>query len=297
MKGLIMRRIHILILLALLTVMSPAEVYAGDVRTVKGESTFYGESSHSLAECKRYALEQARIAALAKEFGTTISQDIYQRDVQSGSSESNYFSMLNLTEVNGEWLGDEGEPEYTVDHGADHNPIVRCMVRGKARRLTNEAAQFEVLLLRNGSERRHADTRFRNGDDMRLLFRAPVGGYLTVYLVDDKRNVYSILPYTGGTDGIIRVARDRDYVFFDRAMGEPQFGEPDELVMTLDGNVERNQVYVLFSPNDFNRALDSDNGVGIPRTLSYEAFTRWLASTRKRDSKMGMKVMHIEITE
>lgn len=280
-----------------MTLLSAAGVSAQGVVDVKGESTFYGESSHSLVDCKRYALEQARIAALAKAFGTTISQDIYQRDLQSGASESNYFSMLNLTEVNGEWLSDEGEPQYTIEHDADHNLIVKCVVRGKARRLTNEAAKFEAEVLRNGSERRFADTRFRSGDDMKLFFRSPVSGFLTVYLIDDKRNVYSILPYSNGTDGIIRVARDKDYIFFDTAKGDPQYGDPDELVMTLDGDVERNQVYVLFSPNNFNRAIDHDNGVGIPRSLSYEDFTKWLASTRKRDPKMGMKVMHLEITK
>lgn len=274
---------------------APAAAAQG-VKTVRGESTFYGESSHSLVDCKRYALEQARIAALAKEFGTTISQDVYQRDVQSGTGESNYFSMLNQTEVNGEWLSDEGEPEYTVSHDADHNLIVKCVVRGKARRLTNDAAQFEASVLRNGNERRFADTRFHEGDEMKLFFRSPVSGYLTVYLVDDKRNVYSILPYSTGGDGIIRVARDKDYVFFDPAKGEPQYGDPDELVMTVDGDVERNQVYVLFSPNDFNRATDHSAGAGVPRMLGYEDFTRWLTTTRKRDPKMGMKVMHLEIT-
>lgn len=290
------KRLFLFLTTLAIILSSPVTIAASGVKTVSGESTFYGESTHSLADCKRFALEQARIAALAKEFGTMISQDIYQRDVQSGSSESNYFSMLNLTEVNGEWLSDEGEPQYTIDHDADHNLIVKCKVRGKARRLTNEAADFEAAVLRNGSERRFADTRFHEGDDMKLFFRAPSGGYLSVYLVDDKRNVYSILPYTSGTDGLIRVGRDKDYIFFDPAKGDPQFGEPDELVMTLDGDVERNQVYVLFSPNSFNRAPDHDNGVGIPRSLSYDDFTRWLASTRRRDPKMGMKVMHLEIS-
>ncbi|MDE6270040.1 MAG: DUF4384 domain-containing protein [Muribaculaceae bacterium] len=287
--------LSILIAVVCTLLLAPAAAAQG-VKSVRGESTFYGESTHSLADCKRYALEQARIAALAKEFGTTISQDVYQRDIQSGSGESNYFSMLNRTEVNGEWLSDDGEPEYTVSHDADHNLIVKCVVRGKARRLTNEAAAFEASVLRNGNEPRFADTHFREGDEMKLYFRSPVNGYLTVYLVDDKRNVYSILPYSTGGDGIIRVTRDKDYVFFDTLKGDPQYGDPDELVMTVDGDVERNQVYVLFSPNNFNRATDRSAGAGMPRTLSYDDFTKWLSTSRKRDPKMGMKVMHLEIT-
>lgn len=270
---------------------------ASDVKTVSGESTFYGESSHSLNDCKRFALEQARIAALAREFGTTISQDVYQRDVVSGTTESNYFSMLNRTEVNGEWLADEGEPQYTVGHDADNNFVVTCRIKGKARRLTNEAAEFAASVLRNGNEKRFADTRFHDGDDMKLYFRAPVAGYLAVYLIDDSRNVYSLLPYSTASDGIVRTARDKDYIFFDAAKADKAFGQPDELVITLEGDVERNQLYVLFSPNPFTRALDNSAEAGLPRSLSYDDFTRWLTNARKRDPRMGMKVMHLEITK
>lgn len=284
-------------LLLLLSVLMTLPLRADDVKTVTGESTFYGESSHSLNDCKRYALEQARIAALAKEFGSLISQDIYQRDVQSGSSESNYFSMLNRTEVNGEWLADIGEPQYTVDHDADHNPIVKCVVKGKARRLTNEASEFEAEVLRNGNERRYADTRFHAGDELKLYFRAPLRGYVAVYLVDDKRNVYSLLPYLNGTDGSVRVNRDCDYIFFDRTKADPQFGTPDELEMTVDGDTERNQIYVLFSPNDFTRARDREGEPGLPRMVAYDDFTRWLTAVRHRDPKMGMKIMNLEVTK
>ena len=285
---------HLFLFVSLLVFSAGA--YASDVKTVTGESTFYGEPSHSLVDCKRFALEQARIAALAREFGTTISQDVYQRDVMSGNTESNYFSMLNRTEVNGEWLGDEGEPHYTVGHDADNNFVVTCKVKGKARRLTNEAAEFTAAVLRNGNDKRFADTHFHDGDDMKLFFRAPVPGYLAVYLVDDSRNVYSLLPYSTMPDGIVRTSRDTDYVFFDPAKADKSFGTPDELTITLDGDVERNQVYVLFSPNPFNRASDTNAAAGLPRSLSYDDFTRWLSNTRKRDPRMGMKVMHLEIT-
>lgn len=284
-----------LTVVAALAIASSAS--ASDVKTVTGESTFYGESSHSPQDCMRFALEQARIAALAKEFGTTISQDVYQRDMISGATESNYFSMLNRTEVNGEWLGDEGKPEYKVSHDdITGNVIVTCKVKGKARALTNEAPEFEASVLRNGNEPRFADTHFRENDEMKLYFRAPVNGYLAVYLVDDERTVYSILPYSNESDGMVRTVRDRDYVFFDQAKADKAFGEPDELAITLNGDVERNQLYVLFSPNSFSRAVDTSAVGSTPRTLPYDTFVKWLTNVRKRDPRMGMKVMHLELT-
>lgn len=54
-----------------LFMLAATAVHADDIKTVEGVSVFYGESSHSLNDCKRYALEQARIAALAKESAQT----------------------------------------------------------------------------------------------------------------------------------------------------------------------------------------------------------------------------------
>lgn len=270
---------------------------ASDVRTVSGESTFYGESNHSLDDCRRFALEQARIAALAKEFGTAVTQDVYQRDMVSGSTESNYFSMLNHTEVNGEWLSDDEDPKYTVGLDADGRYVVSCKVKGKARRVTNEGVDFTASVLRNGSEKRFADTRFREGDDLKMYFRTPVNGYVAVYLIDDSRTVYSLLPYSNDADGMARVVRDRDYVFFDKANADRDLGRPDEFLITLDGEVEHNQMYVLFSPNQFTKALDSTTASNLPRTLSYDDFNKWLSNVRKRDPKMSMKVMYLEIVK
>ena len=270
---------------------------ANSIRTVKGTSTFYAEPSHSLVEAKRYALEQARIAALAAEFGTTVTQDVYQRDVVSGRTESTYFNQLNDTEVNGEWIADEGEPTFEIGHDSNGCFVITCTVKGSARRISNESTEFEAIALRNGNEPRYGDTRFFPGDDLKLYVRVPVDGYLLVYLVDDGRTAYSLLPYTASGDGVIRLRRDRDYVFFDTSKADPTFGTPDELVMTLDGNrpSEANQLYVLFSPEPFTKASDSSSMGTTPRTLPATDVHRWLSKVRKRDPRMGVKTMILTI--
>lgn len=226
-----------------------------------------------------------------------MSQDIYQRDIVSGNTESTYFNMLNSTEVNGEWIADEGEPKYEIGYGNDNLPVVTCRIKGKARKISNVAVEFDAKVLRNGNEERFADTRFREGDEMKVLFRAPVDGYVLIYLVDDSNTAYSLLPYSNSTDGVIRVKRDRDYVFFDAKKADKAFGEPDELLMTLsDGNaVEHNHCYVIFSPQPFTKALDRAGKDLQPRMLAHADFQKWLVNCRKRDPKMGMKVMHLVI--
>ena len=291
---------RLLIVISLLLVAAfPARCADDKPRTVTGTAVFYAEPTHSLVDAKRYAQEQARIAALAAEFGTTVSQDVYQRDVVSGRPESTYFNMLTDTEVNGEWLADDGEPQFEVGHDSNGCFIVTCKVRGTARRISNESVDFTATALRNGSEPRFGDTRFRPGDDLRLYVKVPVDGYLLVYLVDDAGTAYSLLPYTSEGDGNIRLRRDREYVFFDPAKADPAFGTPDELVMTLEGNrpSEANQLYVLFSPDPFSKAADrSSNGL-TPRSLPAADFHKWLGKVRRRDPRMGVRTMILTIEQ
>lgn len=286
------------IALYLMLIFTAISLYADNpVRKVKGEYTFYAEGHHTRNQAREIAANEARVAALAAEFGTSVSQSTYQANMVSGDKDDIYFNQLSLCEVNGEWIADDREPIYEETLGADNNLIVHCKVSGTARRMSNEAPQFEALLLRNGNERRYADTRFRPKDDLKLLVHTPVDGYLVVYLVDDEQNVLSILPYRDNSDGYIKLKRDTDYVFFDTEKADKSFGVPDELEITLpDGKVsELDQCYIIFSPEPFSKALDRSGYDSMPRSLSYNDFQKWLVGCRKRDPKMGMKVIRYTI--
>ncbi len=268
-----------------------------NVKTVSGEYTFYGDGSHSPAECRRLALEGARLQALAKEFGTIITQDVYQQETVTQSGESLYFSSLNATEVKGEWLGDDGEPVYETSMDDDGHIIVKCTVRGKARAISNEAADFDSRILRNGKEVRFADTRFRDGDDMYLYFKSPIDGYLAVYLLGADHTAYRLLPYSEDSKGEVKVRHSKEYVFFDASQTYFPSIAVDEFSFTATQPVERNRVYVVFSPVKFSIRADSRQDTQLPPQLSEDEFSRWLTDSRRRDSKMGVKVMHIEINQ
>lgn len=284
--------IFFLLLAAFLTAL-PA--FAG-VKTVKGEFTYYGDKTESREDCRRHALEGARISALAKEFGTVVSQDTYQSDLLDARGESTYFSSLSSTAVKGEWIADEGEPEFDYSLDNDGCYIVRCRVVGKAREISNESTDFNASVLRNGTDLKNADTRFRSGDDMYLYLRVPVDGYVAAFLVDEKNSVFSLLPYQNHNGSDVKVRRNRDYVFFDSARADASHGTVDELQLTTDAPAERNRLYVVFSPNPFSRAVDNFVGDNIPRMLPYDDFASWLSRCRSNDPKMGVKIMNIDIS-
>lgn len=283
---------YMLFLAVMLTV--PSLVSASDIVSVKGESTFYDDGTHSKVECMRLALEQARLDALAKKFGTIVSQDILQADRVEGNREHNDFLSLSSTEVRGEWIADEGEPEYKFDHDANENLIVTCYVKGKAKAIDNESADFHSQVLRNGTDSRNADINFKDGDSMYLDFQGSEDGYMAVFLEDEQKNVLQLLPYTTDQKTRLPVKKGARYVFFSPADG--QKGEiVDELILTAPYNTEYNRVYVLFSPEQFSSPVMNREPGQLP-WMKGDDFAKWLVKTRKNDPKMGVKAMNLIIS-
>lgn len=259
---------------------------------VQGEYTFYDDGSHSLNDCKHYACEQARLDALAKKYGTTVSQMLRQTDRARSGHESNDFLALSQTELKGIWIADMGEPEYEVAHDKDGHFIVTCKIRGMAREISNKSANFESLALRNTTTRQGAETNFRHGDDLFLLVNSPEDAYLAVFLEDESRNVLRLLPYTTDAVGRVKIQKNKDYVFFNPKAGQ-EFGTVDELQLTAPDALEYNRIYVVLSPEPF--ALPVMNATsGLPLTTT-ASFAKWLMKARNNDPDMGVNTINIQI--
>lgn len=279
----------------ILSLFPLAASMAQEVKTIEGEFTFTGDGRLSPAECKRLAAESARIEALQREFGTIISQDIMLTEAQRGDNSSTHFLALSSSEVKGEWLGDIGEPVFTTSLDKNDNLVVQCKLKGRARQLSNKAVDFEALVLRNGTDRRNADTRFRDGDDLYLYFSAPVNGYLTAYLADESGEVFGLLPYSTGDVDEIKIKRGYDYIFFDSNRGS-DFGLVDEFQTQAKDGEEYNKVYVIFSPEPFAPAPVKFKNPGMPPSISGKEFNNWLIKSRRNDPRMGVKSMNILIS-
>lgn len=279
---------------ALLSLIALASTAAPRDVAVKGEATYYDDGRHSRTECMRLAAEQARIDALAREFGTIIAQNFQQTDRISNGVETNDFLSLSRAEVKGEWLGDEGEPQYEFSYDRDHNLVVTCKIKGRARAISNNTAEFETLALRNGTRKGNMDSRFSDGDELYLWFNGSVDGYISVFLEDESRHVYHLLPYPRDTKSQLKVTGGKEYVFFSADLGKGEMGPEEELILTAPDNVEYNRLYVMFSPNGFNPPVTTVSD-GIP-TLSSGDFNNWMLRMRHNDPQMGVKSINLEIT-
>lgn len=270
-------------------------VFAQKMKTVEGEYTYYAPDNVTMEQARRTALDRAMIQALADEFGTIVSQSNATRVQNSNGHSDIDFLSIGGSEVKGEWIETIGEPIYNIRYEGNIL-IVSCKVKGKAREIVSAGIDFQAHVLRNGTEDKFETDHFRSGDDFYLSFQSPVAGYLAVYLVDADGQAFCLLPYRNQTDGIYPIEANHRYLFFN-IKEAPLQERPyvDEYVITCERSTEYNQIYVVFSPNQFVKAADNVSDDLLPRELPYTNFQRWLVKCRKRDKNMNLQMTTITI--
>ena len=264
------------------------------VKTVEAEYTYHAPENVTLEAARHTALERAKIQAIADEFGTIVQQTNTTHVENSNDRSQVDFLSIGGSEVKGEWIETINEPRYDIRYEQDML-VVTCRVKGKVREIKTAQADFKALVLRNGTEERFESDRFRSGDDLYLLFQSPVAGCLAVYLVDADRQVTCMLPYQRQSGGIYTVEANRRYVFFStEAAPSMERQMVDEYTMSCERSPEYNQVYIIFSPNQFAKATDNETDSGL-RQLSYEDFQQWLVKCRKQDVQMNLRMIPITV--
>lgn len=281
--------------LPLLLLFLSSTVFAQKMKTVEGEYTYRAPENVTMEQAKRTALDRAMIQALADEFGTIVSQSNTTRvENRNGKSDIDFLS-IGGSEVKGEWMETIGEPIYDIKYEGDML-IVHCKVKGKAREIVSAGIDFQTHILRNGTDDKFESEQFRNGDDLYLSFKSPVSGYLAVYLIDAESHAYCLLPYRNQTEGIYPTKANQRYLFFNIKKA-PQQERPyvDEYVMTCERESEQNQIYIIFSPNQFAKAADNQTKDLLPRDLPFKDFQKWLVRCRKHDKDMNLRMIPIVI--
>lgn len=169
------------------------QAVAQKTRKVTAEYTYYVPENVPLAEAKRTALQRAQLQAIADAFGTIIARSNSSTVKNENGRSEVKVQALGTSEVKGEWLHTDGEPEYEVSY-EEGMLIVTARVKGIIREIVNAPVDFQAKILRNGTEDKFEEEEFRDGDDLYLSFRSPTDGFLTVYLVDATETAYCLLP-------------------------------------------------------------------------------------------------------
>ena len=264
-------------------------------QTICGEYVYFAPSNVSTDEAVKTAIERAKITALADKFGTLISQNNSTIVKNENGQSTSDFTSLGGSEVRGEWIEDTETPQTKVSYEKDML-VVNAKVCGKAREITRAVVDFSARILRNGTGVKYESETFNNGDDFYLYFKSPVNGFLAVYLIDNEQKAYCLLPYANNSIGKVEIEHGKEYIFFSRKqvpLDEAQIVE--EYNFTTEISLENNQIYIIFSPNEFTKANDSQAIKGLPRELTYSDFQRWLLKCRNRDNEIRVDNKMIEI--
>ena len=286
-------RLFIIVCLCFLCV----DAFAQRTEKVCAEYIYHAPENISLEEAKRIALERAKIQAIADEFGTIVSQNNTTLvSNRNGESSSDFFS-LGGSEVKGEWIETIGQPEYDINY-AQGMLVVKAMVSGRIREIVSAQIDIKAEVLCNGTDLKFARTDFKSGDDLYLYFQSPVNGYLAVYLLDEvSQMVYCLLPYKSSSEAVTPVEKDKPYIFFSAKHVGDKGHLVDEYTMTCTNPVERNTIYVVFSPNEFAKANSNNVDELLPQELSFEEFQKWLVKGRNRDKDMDLVRNSITISK
>lgn len=262
-------------------------IYAQRIEKVVALYTYYPPSNISLDQAKEIALQRAKIQAIAERFGTIISESnsTIVKNVEGNSSVD--FFLLGNSEVKGEWLETIGEPQIKICYENDML-AVQVSIKGKIREIVTAPIDIVAKILRNGTEDRFEDSNFNVGDDLYMSVCSPVDGFLAVYLVDDENKAFCILPYKGQANGAYNIKANQRYVLFSEQ--NPNSSELsfliDEYSLTANKELERNQIYVIFSTHPFVKAVDAQVSELLPRELDNNSFQKWLSSCRTFDNDM-----------
>lgn len=263
--------------------------------TICGDYTYYAPSNISPDEAIKTAIQRAKINALAEKFGTLISQNNLTIVKNENGQSSIDFTALGGSEVKGEWIEDTKTPETKISY-EKQMLVVAVKVCGKAREIKNAKVNFSAKILRNGTEEKFESNTFKDGDDFYLLFKSPVSGFLAVYLIDDKQTAYCLLPYPSNTSGKTSIEHAKEYIFFSPKNALPTEARMvEEYRLTSEKVVEYNQLYIIFSPNEFIKGNDNLTSKVFPRELTFTDFHRWLTNCRNHDDDLQLELKTIEI--
>lgn len=254
---------------------------------VSGEYRYVVPDNVSRTEALNIAIERARNEAMAKEFGTVVSQtSTTTTKVIDGKVETGFISMGG-TESKGLWIDDTKEPEVKTFYEDDVMVIV-AKVWGKAREIKNAETEIDIKILCNGME----NERFKNNDKFSIDFKSSSKGFVAIFLRDENLDpIYCMLPYENENGEVRAVKSGTKYNFL--STKDPVYPFHEETILVTDKTVEFNTILVVFSKNQFSLPI-SEEGEYVPE-IPADKFMKWLRKNRINDETMQVIEKTVEI--
>lgn len=266
------------------------------------------EGNYSKTQIKEKAIQAAKIKAMGDEFGYAIIQGINTQTKSISGDKIQTISSINEvsnTEVKGEWIADDkGFPKtkFVVRDKEDDQEIwLICEVKGKARKIEQANVAFETFTFNCNEPEKCPTGQLKSGDSMFLYFKSPVGGYLSVFMLEDGW-IYRLLPYAqmkNEYESAAPVLADTKYLLFHPQYRDyfENFKSVDEygLETREDGEPLSNLVFVIFSTEPFKKPVMEENE-GLKR-MDLPKFQEWLNRNKGLDKNFQVSKLSVVVNK
>lgn len=289
-------------ILSIIIFLNPLSANAQKERIVKveGEILVRIENNESRDQAKERAEELAKLDAIQNAFGTYVEQIT---DIAVEEGKINY-SILAGTKMKADWIRTTDInftfPEEQPGNTKDGIIWIKCSIKGEARAISSKA-NLDILALRCPQKECEAD-KFTSKQNLYLYFKAPVEGYLSVF-IDEGEKVRRLLPYEGaGNQSSVKTFEDTPYIFFEKPKGAMASADIDELELYTNKVSEFNTLYILFSEEPYVKPIlemsltGADNYI-YPKSLTPASFHEWLSDCRAASPSFQDKKIKIKISK
>jgi hypothetical protein len=285
-----------------------------EIQKIKAEGIAYFKTDLSEKQMFQEALENARIAALEKAFGTAVSNEnsllIKNNQVGTKVTVEQRFISYGKTKVYGEILSNNSEPIYTWKI-VDGIKTLYCNIDVQVRQLDENRPNFSCKILDcdNNASNCESDV-FKNMSHMYVSFNAGNSGYLYLFL-EDEQGFYCLLPYKNLPDSMRNgypIERTKTNIFFSPSKGA--FGNQnnrlvDEIVLATTQQLEINKLIVVYSlkPMQFpvSKILEQQPTVKeeseTPTFIEKTVFLDWLYRLRIKRPEIAVEEKYVLIKQ
>ncbi|MFZ4546138.1 MAG: hypothetical protein ACOYN4_01815 [Bacteroidales bacterium] len=289
--------------LLLLTAKAQDPIYKAKTVHVKGSSLVLVENNITREQAKQKAVELAMINAIENAFGTFVGQT-GNTVVADGKIT---YNINGITQVKGEWIRTSDGPKFkdeirNISGSKETETWISCTIEGDAREIRS-LANLDVKTLKC-PQIKCETVDFLSSEMLCLYFKSPVDGFLSVYNEEENGITRQLFPYLShGSQSNVRVKGDEDYILFSTEKHLNKFNvvvDPIELV--TDRSTEFNTLYVVFSPDDYDKESLSDSVLQadktiLPKSLPTKKFQKWLSDLQATNSKFQVKRIKISISK
>jgi len=275
----------------------------GQVKSVDSDwQEFAFPEGKTLAQAEVWVVEQAKIRAMAAEFGTRVRSETVQVLTDANGQVDQSFSELSVQQVQGQWVEDvELEGPYRECRDGDF--WFRVRIRGKARADRQEQADLEMDLRADVACSQAVES-LAHGERLRLRFSSPVDGHVMFFYIEEQK-VYALS--TDQAQWAVALEGQQVYSLFSsesewvaadaEALGLKRLSRYAYGFQVTASEAKETQALLVgafahaaFAPPQME--WDSEDSVW---TMTEEAFDRWLKQNLARTERFQVERLPVRI--